>query len=111
MPEAKSFLDRVSGINPENKRFRYLNVVYLSESKEYSGAFKEIVLLRESYPNDPYITMTQAKILFYGLDRKEEAIELLQSFTTQNRNDELDSLMEEMVSEIKTVEITGETND
>ena len=119
MAEAKSFMIRASKINSDDIRFRYLNVVYLSENKEYPEAFDKIVLLRKTYPNDPYITMTQAKILFYGLDRKEEAIELLQSFTTQNGNDELDSLieemMEEMVSEINMVEITeeitGETND
>ncbi len=115
MTEAKSFLERASGINSEDIRFRYLNVVYLTESREYTEALKEIGLLRETYPNDPYIIMTQAKILFYGLGKKEEALELLQDFLQSNNNEELEILMEKMDSEINaekiTEETTGEKND
>ncbi|MDA3938822.1 MAG: carboxypeptidase-like regulatory domain-containing protein [Spirochaetia bacterium] len=106
MLEAKSFLMRASGINSEDIRLRYLNVVYLSEMKEYPEVLKEIGLLREIYPNDPYIVMTQAKILFYGLERQEEALEVLQSILPSNSNEELENLLGKM-----TEEKTGETND
>jgi len=107
MTEAKSFLKRAEKINSEDIRFRYLNVVYLSEINEYTDALKEIDLLKRIYPNDPYIIMTQAKILFYGLNRRVEALELLQDFSQPNKNEELEILLEKMDSEITT----GETND
>ncbi len=109
MTEAKYFLERASKINSDDIRFKYLNVVYLSEIKEYTRALEEIDLLRKTHPGDPYIIMTQAKVLFYGLNKKAEALELLQNFTPPNRNEEFESLMEEMASEINTVEITKET--
>ena len=115
MTEAKSFLDRASKIDSDDIRFRYLNVVYLSESKEYTEAFSKIGLLKKSYPDDPYLTMTHAKILFYGLEKKAEALKVLQDFSPSNRDNEFVNLMEEMISKINTVEIkeetTGETND
>ncbi len=113
--EAKSFMVRASKINPDDIRFRYLNVVYLMEVKKYSGAFDRIVLLRKEYPYDPYIIMTQAKILFYGLKEKKEALGLLQDFLQSNKNDELKTLMNKMDSEIETGSTiengTGESND
>ncbi|MCK5153878.1 MAG: carboxypeptidase regulatory-like domain-containing protein [Spirochaetales bacterium] len=115
MAEVKSFLMRASKIDSDDIRFRYLNVVYLAEIKEYTEAFSKIGLLKKSYPDDPYITMTQAKILFYGLKRKAEALELLQNSNPSNRNEELESLMKKMDSEINSEEIigktTGESND
>jgi hypothetical protein len=115
MTEAKSFLDRASKIDSDDIRFRYLNVVYLAEVKEYPGALEEIILLKKTYPDDPYLTMTHAKILFYGLEQKAEALELLQDFAPSNRNEELESLMKKMDSELNaekiTEETTGESND
>jgi len=71
--------------------------------------------LKKSYPDDPYITMTHAKILFYGLGKKAEALELLQNSNLSNRNEEFVSLMKKMDSEINAEEITeettGESND
>ncbi|MCK5671908.1 MAG: carboxypeptidase regulatory-like domain-containing protein [Spirochaetales bacterium] len=107
MTEAKSFLERAEKINSDDIRYMYLNVVYLTEVKEYSEAFREIVLLRKTYPDDTYLTMTHAKILFYGLNKKAEALELLQNYKLLIRNEEFESLMEKMDSEI----ITGESND
>lgn len=107
MTEAKLFLGRASKINSENIRLRYLDVVYLAESKEYTEAASKIGLLKKSYPDDPYITMTLAKILFYGLRRKAEALEVMQKFPLSNRNEEFESLMEKLDSEITT----GESND
>ena len=113
--DAKSFLDRASKINSDDIRLRYLDVVYLVESKEYTEAFSKIGLLKKTYPDDPYITMTLAKILFYGLEQKAEALELLQNFPLSNRNEEFESLMKKMDSEINSEEITekttGESND
>lgn len=109
LTEAKSFLDRALKIDSEDIRFKYLHVIYLSEVKEYERALKEIVLLRKSYPNDPYITMTQAKILFYGLEEKTEALALLKDYDLSNRNEELKNLIEKMISEINTKNITVET--
>lgn len=115
MTEAKLFLTRALKINSDDIRFKYLNVVYLSEMNEYPDALKEIDLLRGTYPNDLYIIMTQAKILFYGLGKKEEALELLQDLLQSNKNEELEALMEKMDSEINaekiTEETTGESND
>ena len=111
LTEAESFLERASEIDSDDIRFRYLNVVYLAEIKEYTSAIDEIDLLKKSYPNDPYITMTQAKILFYGLGKKAEALEVMQNFPLSKRNDEFESLMDKMDSGINSEEITGESND
>jgi hypothetical protein len=104
MKEAESFLMRASKIDSDDIRFRYLNVVYKTEVKKYPEAFREIVLLRKTYPDDPYLTMTHAKILFYGLNKKVEALELLQNSKLSNRNEDFESLMEKMDSEINTKE-------
>lgn len=111
MTDAKSFLTRASKIDSDDIRFRYLNVVYLVEVKEYTEAFSKIGLLKKSYPDDPYITMTHAKILFYGLEQKAEALELLQNSKLSNRNEEHESLINKMDSELNSEEITGESND
>jgi tetratricopeptide (TPR) repeat protein len=104
--EAKLFLKRASKINSDDIRFKYLDVVYLAESKEYARALDEIDLLRKTHPDDPYIIMTQAKILFYGLNKKTEALEVLHNFSSSNRNEELESLIGKMISGINTEEIT-----
>ena len=113
--DAGVFLERASGINSNDIRFKYLNVVYLVESKEYTEAFAEIDLLKKTYPDDPYIIMTQAKILFYGLGQKEDALDLLKNFLLANRNEELESIMEKMDSEINAEKVeeerAGEDND
>ena len=115
MTEAKSFLERASKIDSDDIRFRYLNVVYLAEVKEYPGASREIILLRKIYPDDPYLTMTHAKILFYGLNKKAEALEVLQNFHPSLRNEKLDILIEKIITELNaekiTEETTGESND
>lgn len=100
--ESKSFLDRASGINSEDIRFRYLNVVYLMAIKEYPEALEEIVLLRKSYPDDPYLTMTHAKILFFGLNKKKDALKVMQKLLLLNRNEDFKSLLEKIDSEINT---------
>ncbi len=103
LTEAELFLRRAAGINSKDIRFKYLNIVYLSERGEFEEALNEILVLRKSYPADPYVIMTQAKILFYGFNKKEEAVGLLRAFLTSNINEELEILMQKMES--------GETND
>ncbi len=60
--EAKSFLERALKIDSDDIRFKYLKIVYLTKINEYQEALKEIDLLLESYPDDPYIILTHIKI-------------------------------------------------
>ncbi len=110
--EAGLFLDRALLIDPKDIRLKYLKVVYLCESEEYSDALGEIGLLRKIYPDDSYLVMTQANILFYGFKEKMEAVELLKEFSQLYRNEDFENLIEKMSSEIDaergTREITGE---
>lgn len=62
LTEAKSFLDRASKINSDDIRFKYLKIVYLTKINELEEALKEIALLMESYPEDPYLILTHNKI-------------------------------------------------
>lgn len=62
LTEAKSFLDRASKINSDDIRFKYLKIVYLTKINELEEALKEIGLLMESYPEDPYLILTHNKI-------------------------------------------------
>lgn len=62
LTEAKFFLDRASKINSDDIRFKYLKIVYLTKINELEEALKEIGLLMESYPEDPYLILTHNKI-------------------------------------------------
>jgi len=62
MLEAKLFLARASKINSDDLRFKYLKIVYLTKINELEKALKEIDLLMESYPDDPYLILTHIKI-------------------------------------------------
>lgn len=113
--EARSLLDRASIINPDDIRLRYLKVVYLSDNMKYKEAFEEIVLLRKLFQDDPSLIMTQAKILFYGFNKKSDAVELLMSFPLVNSTEEIGKLVGKMTSEInyeeRIKETEGENNE
>lgn len=62
LTETKSFLTRASKIDSDDIRFKYLKIVYLTKVNEIEEALKEIDLLLESYPDDPYLILTHIKI-------------------------------------------------
>lgn len=93
LSEAGIFNKRASLIKADDIRLSYLKVVCFIKTGDYKKALEEIDLLQTSHPNNPYLVMTRAKILFYGFGKKEEALSILTDFQTLNRKDELNELI------------------
>ncbi len=109
LSDAASYLHRASKIDSGDIRYKYLNVVYLTKRGECKKVLDEIEILRKSYPDDPYIVMTCAEILFRGVDKKEEALELLNNLPVDRRDENFKSLIEEILSETDPEDGTDKT--
>ena len=109
--EAKILVERAEKIDAHSIRLRYLKVVFLSKIKKYADALLEIENLRALYPEDPYLVMTKAEILFHGLGRVEAAIDILRNSDQCGRNEELGTLLKKIASEWEDSEAGGEMNE
>ncbi len=93
LTEAEAFMQRASSINPRNIRLQYLIAMYHVRKKSYAQALTELKRLSAQYPDDPYLVMTRAHILFFGLGQKDSSIRILQSYFSLHTNEEVENLI------------------
>ncbi len=114
MEEAASLLKRAQAVNRENIRLHYLKIIYLAKKREYKKALEETEALRKVFPADSYLVMTQAKILFFGMQQKGKTIDLLKDYLVTHKSKEVQSLLKLLNPDVDTGEKKegqGENND
>ncbi len=75
--EIPILLERLKKIDLQDITYKYLRIVYLSELSKYEEALKELEHLEREYPDNINLFLTRANILFYGLNKKSEVLELI----------------------------------
>ena len=93
LTDAAALMQRASSINPKNIRLQYLIAMYHVRKKSYAHALTELKRLSAQYPDDPYLVMTQAHILFFGLDKKNSSISILKNYLAFHTNAEVEKLI------------------